>query len=365
MIGIDAGNRFDRPPTGVAVYARNLTSHLARAHPQRQFAWFLRSNRFFRSFGSSLPPNVRRRLLEGPAIRLARRRLQLFHGLNQRLPAGLRAPAVVTFHDLFAMTGDFSTAEFRERFAKLARETAERADRIIAVSAHTADQVVGLLGIPRSRVEVVHHGAEALHVPAPSLRKAMLSRLGVSRPFVLHVGTLQVRKNIERIVAAFEAAGGSAELVLAGSLGYGAEAILDRIARSRARSRIKHVGHVNDEVRASLFSSAEALLFPSLEEGFGLPVVEAFTVGLPVIGSNVSAVPEVAGDAALLVDPLDTDEIAGALERVLADQSLRDELSRKGRERSGRFTWERCADETWRVYESCMRGRPEAEASRC
>lgn len=356
MIGIDAGNCFDRPPTGVAVYARNLTHQLARAQPRQRFGWFLRSNRYFRSFGSRLPPNARRRLLEWPSIRLTARRLQLFHGLNQRLPGGIEVPKVVTYHDLFAMTGAYSTAEFRARFAGLARETARRADRIIAVSAHTADQVARRLGFPRSRITVVHHGVEPLEVPRPSRLEALLGRLGVSPPFVLHVGTLQVRKNIERVVAAFEAAGQSAQLVLAGSLGYGAGGIVARVESSSARERIRLVGHVDDDARASLYAAAEVLLFPSLEEGFGLPVVEAFSVGLPVIGSNLSAVPEVAGDAAVLVDPFDTDEIAGALNRVLGDRGLRADLRQKGMERSRQFSWERCAAETWRVYESCAEG---------
>ncbi len=355
MIGIDAGNCFDRPPTGVAVYARNLTAHLARAHPEQDFAWFFRSNRYFRSFGSRLPPNARRRLLENPVIRRTSRRLRLFHGLNQRLPVVPRVPKVVTFHDLFAITGEFSTREYRERSARIARETAATADHIIAVSQHTAKQVASNLDFPHSQISVVHHGIDPLDVPPPARQDAILRELNVSRPFILQVGTLQVRKNVERSVAAFEAAGGSCEFVLAGSLGYGAEEILDRIERSPSRPRIRLVGHVNDDARASLYAGAEALLFPSLEEGFGLPVGEAFSVGLPVIGSSRSAIPEVAGDAAVLVDPLDTDAIAGALERVLGDSALRDDLRRKGRARSAEFSWERCAAETWSVYASCWK----------
>lgn len=351
MIGIDAGNWLDRPPTGVAVYARNLIWQLAQLHPEERFGWFFRSNRYFRSLGRPLPGNARRRLLEQPVLPLWSGRLRLFHGLNQRLPDRIRAPRVATFHDLFAMTGEYSTPEFRERFARLARETAGRADHIIAVSSYTAGQISAKLGFPESRMTVVHHGAEPLAVPARERCDAILARLGVSRPFVLHVGTLQVRKNVERVVEALEAAGGSAQLVLAGGAGYGADRVLERIERSKARGRIRLAGHVSDDVRGALYASAEALLFPSLEEGFGLPVVEAFSAGLPVIASNGSAVREVAGDAALLVDPLATDEIAGALARVLGSESLREELRQEGAARAKRFTWERCAAETWQVYQ--------------
>ena len=355
MIGIDAGNWLDRPPTGVAVYARNLIWQLARQRPDERFGWFFRSNRYFRSLGRRLPRNARRRLPEQPLLQVGSRDLKLFHGLNQRLPKGVRVPCVATYHDLFAMTGEYSTAEFRRRFARLARETADRADHIIAVSAYTAEQVASRLGFPRSRITVVHHGAEPLGIPPRARCEAILANLGVSRPFVLHIGTLQVRKNVGRAVEAFEAAGGTADLVLAGGSGFGADRVLERIEHSCARPRIRLAGHVSDDVRACLYASAEVLLFPSLEEGFGLPVVEAFSVGLPVIASNASAVKEVAGNAAVLVDPLSTDEISGALERVLESESLREELRRKGTARARRFTWERCAAETWRVYRRLAR----------
>ena len=354
MIGIDAGNSLDRPPTGVAVYARNLLAELARAHPDERFAWFYRSNRYLRSIGGRLPPNARRRLLEDSVLFLSAQGLSLFHGLNQRLPARLRVPRVATFHDLFAMTGEYSTPQFRQRFAQLARETAERADHIIAVSQHTAALVADELAFPREAISVVHHGVETLETPGPESRRSVLRDLGVTRPFVLHVGSLQVRKNIERIVSAFESMGGALDLVLAGAAGFGADRIARRIDASPARARIRMPGHVEDQVRATLYAEAEALVFPSLEEGFGLPVVEAFSAGLPVVASNVSAVAEVAGDAALLVDPLDAEEIAGALERVVSDSALRAELRAKGLDRAKRFSWERCAAETWNVYRSLL-----------
>lgn len=354
MIGIDAGNSLDRPPTGVAVYARNLLAELARAHADERFAWFYRSNRYLRSFRGKRPPNVRRRLLEDSVLFLSAQGLSLFHGLNQRLPRRLRVPSVATFHDLFAMTGEYSTPQFRQRFAHLARETAARADHIVAVSNHTAALVADQLAFPREAITVIHHGVEALDVPAPECRRSVLRDLGVTRPFVLHVGSLQVRKNIERIVSAFESVGESLELVLAGSTGFGSDRIVQRIDESPARSRIRLTGHVGDKARATLYAEAEALVFPSLEEGFGLPVVEAFSAGLPVVASNVSAVAEVAGDAALLVDPLDAEGIAGALERVISDSELRGELRSKGLDRAKRFSWERCAAQTWDVYRSLL-----------
>ncbi|MDE0104938.1 MAG: glycosyltransferase family 1 protein [Bryobacterales bacterium] len=355
-IGIDAGNCFDRPPTGVAVYARNLTTELARSHPNQSFVWHLRSNRYLRSFRARLPSNVTRRLGERFPGHPAVGPVALFHGLNQRLPEAADAPMVATFHDLFAMTGDYSTPGFRERFAKLAVETARRANHIIAISEHTARLVEGLLGFPRANVTVVHHGVEALDAPAPAEERSILEAIDVTPPFVLHMGTIQARKNVGRLVEAFEAAGSGRQLVLAGSTGYGGPDILSRIERSAARSRIRLPGHVGDKVRSCLYRSAECLLFPSLDEGFGLPVVEAMASGLPVITSDTSALPEVAGDAGLLVDPLSVDAIADGLARVLASPDLRAELAAKGLMRATAFTWRRCADQTWNAYQRLLAG---------
>ncbi len=353
-IGLDAGNCFDRPPTGVAVYARNLTAELADLRPDQRFVWHLRSNRYLRSFRTRLPRNARRRLAESLPWHPSVGRVALFHGLNQRLPPGPLPLSVATFHDLFAMSGGYATAEFRSRFTRLAEETAIRANHIIAISAHTARLVTEQLCYPRECVTVVHHGVETLETPDGRLVQRVLEDLGVSRPFVLHVGTLQARKNIGRLVAAFEAAGQGRQLVLAGSLGYGAREIVERIEASPARSRVRMVGHVADTARACLYRSAEALLFPSLDEGFGLPAIEAMACGLPVVTSTAGALPEVAGDAAILVDPLSVDSIAEGLGRVLASHRLRAALAARGAARAGEFTWKRCAERTWEVYQRLL-----------
>ena len=266
--------------------------------------------------------------------------MDLFHGLNQRLDRRYRR-AVATFHDLFVLTGEYSTPEFRERFAEQARRAAERADLIIAVSASTADQVAGLLNVERARLRVIPHG---VRVPAVSTEIAR-------EPIILFVGAIQKRKNVERLVEAFERTPADWKLVLAGSLGYGADRILERIERSSRRADIRFTGYVSDEELESLYRRASLFAFPSLDEGFGIPVLEAMARGLPVLSSNCSAIPEVAGDAALLVDPQEAEAIAAGLNRLIRDGDLRAELSQRGRERSGNYTWERAVDATWRVYQ--------------
>ena len=352
-IGIDASNHFDRPATGVAVYAKCLANQLAESHPEQRFIWHLRSNRYFRSLRQALPRNVERRLAEEFPCHPAVGKVALFHGLNQRLPIGPRV-SVATFHDLFAMTGEYSTRSFRDRFSRLAVETARRADHIIAISKHTANLVEQRLGYPRSNITVIHHGINALEAPRSAKRMEVLANFDILKPFVLSVGTLQARKNVESLVAAFEAAGAGRRLVLAGGVGYGGAQILQRIRDSPARSRICLLGHVSTLVLASLYREAEVLLFPSLDEGFGLPVVEAMANGLPVITSTTTAMPEVAGSAAVLVEPTRVDAISDGLARVLASQRLQADLRAKGLERAKQFNWRRCAEETWRVYERLL-----------
>ncbi len=351
MIGLDAGHSLDRPPTGIAAYCRNLIHALSANSTDERFRLFYRSNRYFRSFGGPLPENCSRSLLADFTLSRTMRGLRLFHGLNQRLPAGLPCPALATFHDLFVMTAEYSTPEFRERFAVLARETAERADFVIAVSEFTAGQVTELLGVPRERMAIVHHGI----APAPAIsnqrKNALLAQLGIERPFLLNVGAIQKRKNIARIVKAFETLDADVDMVFAGPDGYGANEIASLIAASPARPRIHRIGFVGPDARAALYAGAKALVFASLDEGFGLPVIEAFAAGLPVITSNSSALPEVAGDAALLVNSMDVESIATAMQRIVHDSLLRNSLRNKGTARAGRFTWQRAARETRAVYD--------------
>jgi len=169
------------------------------------------------------------------------------------------------------------------------------------------------------------------------------------------VGALQVRKNIDRLVTAFESLPGKWKLVLAGAAGgYGSRAIVERIETSRARDRIGMTGHISRVGLESLFRRARIFAFPSLDEGFGIPVLEAMAFGVPVITSNRSALPEIAGDAALIVDPANVEEIAGALRRLMDDQNEREELARRGRARAAHFTWTETARQTYAVYTELM-----------
>lgn len=335
-IALDATYSLGEQLTGIGVYSRELMQGLA-ARGDDEWLWCYRSNRFISGRRSPAPPRVRVR----PFFDSWTPSCDVFHGLNQRLPKRTRARGTIaTFHDLFVLTAEYSTSEFRERFAAQARQAASRADLVIAVSAFTGGQVHDLLGVERGRIRVVPHG---VHSPDPALFQAR-------EPVILFTGALQTRKNIARLVEAFEQVPAPWKLVLVGSAGYGAAGILDRIEASPARARIEVTGWVTDEALHRWLARASIFAFPSLDEGFGIPVLEAMAWGIPVVTSNRSALPEVAGDAALLADPLDTDSIAAALRTLVEDESERQRLQAAGRARALQYPWSRAVEETRRVY---------------
>jgi glycosyltransferase involved in cell wall biosynthesis len=347
-IALDATYSLGDALSGVGLYSREILLGLAAAHPETRFHFYYRPHRFLRARSEPLPGNVRRRLLAGP---LGPRRADLFHGLNQRLPDVTAHRSVATFHDLFVLTGEYSTPEFRERFAAQARDAAARASAIIAVSEFTRRQVVSLLGVGADKVRVVHHGTRRL----PGCPVGTTPGAPVREKIVLNVGAIQKRKNIARLVEAFETVDPSWRLVLVGSEGYGAPEILARIERSPARERIAVTGYVSPETLAGWYARAMVFAFPSLDEGFGMPVLEAMGSGIPVLTSNRSALPEVAGDAASLVDPEDNQALAQALRTITGQPELREDLARRGVLRARRFTWEKAVRETWNVYEEVLR----------
>ena len=340
-IALDATYSLGKDLSGVGVYSREILFGLARSFRDEQFLWCYRPHRFFRSFLERVPDNCRRRPLTEDRSTGA----DLFHGLNQRLPRARWRRAVATFHDLFVLTGDYSTSEFRRRFAVQAREAADRADLIIAVSEFTARQVADLLAVERSRIHVIHHG---VRFPVPGSPHVARERI------ILHVGAIQKRKNIRRLVEAFERVGKEWRLLLAGSSGYGAGEILRRIEESPRREDIEVLGHVPDQDLPGLYARASVFAFPSLDEGFGMPVLEAMAAGLPVISSNRSALPEVCGSAALLVDPNEVEALAEALERLTSDEALRCELAERGRVRARLFRWDAAVHRTWEVYRQLL-----------
>jgi glycosyltransferase involved in cell wall biosynthesis len=337
LLGLDATYSLDPEPTGVAVYSREILRGLAsEGRPGPVYAYY-RPHRIVRALRSPSAPGIHRRVL----LDSAAPGVDVFHGLNQRLPPKKKGKFVVTFHDLFVMTDNYSTPEFRERFARLAREAAQRADAIIAVSEFTAGQVRSLLSVS-NRIHVIRHGIHPASL-SPRREKA-----------ILHVGAIQRRKNLVRLIEAFEALPSGWKLVLAGGSGYGVEEVRARVERSPRRADIEIPGYVTPAELEALYARASIFAFPSLGEGFGIPVLEAMVRGIPVVTSDRTATAEVAGDAALKVNPLDSSAIAGALERIIESEELQTKLRDAGIAQAAGFSWSEAVSRTRAVYEGLV-----------
>jgi O-antigen biosynthesis alpha-1,2-mannosyltransferase len=336
-IALDATYSLGDSLSGVGVYSRELLKGLAATDFAEGWDWFYRSQRYWRARLQKHPRNVRvRRLSDTSGDRTA----PLFHGLNQRLPERPFRRQVSTFHDLFVLSGDYSTPEFRERFAAQARAAASASDLIIAVSAFTASQVENYLGVPAARIRVIHHGVlpRPLHPNIPREK------------VILCIGAIQKRKNQIGLVRAFRAAPPDWTLVLAGSEGYEAENALREIANSPVADRIKITGYISDAEIAAWYASASIFAFPSLDEGFGMPVLEAMAAGVPVIAGNRSSLPEICQDAAILIDPTSDEQLAHAIELLANDPDLGQRMIEAGKIHAAKFRWQDAVRKTLAVY---------------
>jgi glycosyltransferase involved in cell wall biosynthesis len=221
----------------------------------------------------------------------------------------------------------------------------DSADRVLVVSEATKQDLMRHCRVDGQKVRVIYNGvSERFHPLTESLDSVRL-RYNLPERFVLFVGTVEPRKNLARLVEAFNRVGRKIahSLVVVGAKGWKTSPIYREIGRSPLRDRIHVTGFVADGDLPAVYNLADAFVYPSLYEGFGIPVVEAMACGTPVVTSDVSALPEVAGDAAVLVDPLDVAQLAEAIERVLHDETLREMLRAKGIERAKRFSWDASA----------------------
>jgi glycosyltransferase involved in cell wall biosynthesis len=275
--------------------------------------------------------------------------LDLFYSPDFVLPPTRRSTrTLLTVHDLsFLRYPEAFVPSLLRYLERVVPRSVARADLVLADSAHTRSDLVSLLGAPPERVQVLYSGVDARFHPGVGERERLGVRYGLDAgPYVLSVGTLQPRKNYVRLMRAFSAMpattqGPKPQLAIAGGRGWLYRDIFAEAEKHGDRVRI--LGFVDDADLPALYRNAALLAFPSLYEGFGLPVLEAMACGTPVVCSNASSLPEVAGDAALLVDPLDVDGWARAIARVLEDADLRRGMIARGLAQAARFTWERAA----------------------
>jgi glycosyltransferase involved in cell wall biosynthesis len=293
-------------------------------------------------------------------------RIDLFHGLDQSgIPFFFKTGrSVVTIHDVIPLVLPWAFPR-RHRWvltAALAR-VRRQADVVIVPSAAAAEDVVRYLNIARQRITVIPMGCDARFKPGMNATRTAQLRRRYALPerYVLFVGTLEPRKNIGLLLQAFsrllaERPQDDVQLVVAGGQGWGDGGATATMEALDIRPRVIFTGFVEDDDLPDLYRGAQMFVYPSLYEGFGLPVVEAMACGTPVITSNRASLPEVAGDAALLIDPTRPDDLAAAMSALMSNAALHDELRRKGLARAEEFTWEAVARKTVEVYRAvCAR----------
>lgn len=378
VVGVDASRSTADQPTGTENYAREILRHLLRLPEAADIEWRL----YFRAGADTLPAELTDRSNVVPVL-LPNRRMWTHRALGpevrRRRPDVLFVPAhvlpfawtrrsmpalVMTIHDLGYR--HFPKAHpWRQRtYLNLTtRWAATRAACLICDSEATRQDLIRFHRTDPGRLHTVHLGWNPPSDPNPACDPGtVLAKFDLQRPFALFVSTLQPRKNAERLIHAYGRLHAREDpgwdLVLAGRIGWLAEPILSAARSSPVAEAIHIPGYVDEEDVVVLRRQARFFCYPSLHEGFGLPILEAQSQGVPVLTSNRSSLPEVAGDAALLVDPENVDEIAQAMLRLSRDEELRAELVAKGHENVKRFSWEKAARETLAVLKRAMNEAP-------
>ncbi len=286
----------------------------------------------------------------------------LFHATDHVLPPLRHTPSVFTVHDLaFLAHPETHLRSNRTYLAAMMPRYVATATVVIADSEATRRDVLARYQVAPDKVRVVPLGVEPTFapVPPPEARALVAARYGLTAPYLLFVGTLEPRKNLRGLVAAYRALlqrhDDAPDLTVAGAEGWRYDDLYRLVQQEGLSARVRFLGRVADADLPALYSAAAAFAYPSLYEGFGLPPLEALACGTPVVCSDRSSLPEVVGDAALLVDPTDAAALARALARLLDDEALRRLLRARGLARAAQFTWARTAAETLAAYEEARR----------
>ena len=367
MIAIDVSAAVHRR-AGLGRYAESLTRALVAAQPDRQMLFYNRERGVGPLVGlEHLPSRTvalgykpwRLLVWLGQLARLGFDRLlpgaQLFHATEHLLLPLRSIPTVLTVHDLiFRHLPTHHKPLNRWYLNRTLPLYCQRASHIIAVSEWTRRDLIAAYGLPSEKITVVHEAAASRFCPQPpQVVAAARARYGLPDRYLLFVGTIEPRKNLERLLTAFEvvhAEGLSEGLVIVGRRGWLYDDFFAALEQSPARDAVIIPGYVPDSDLPGVYSGAQALVLPSLYEGFGLPVLEAMACGTPVVCSNAASIPEIGGDAALYFDPVSMEAVVAAITRVLCDVSLQAEMKTRGLTQAACFSWERAAQETLAVY---------------
>ncbi|EHP84940.1 glycosyltransferase family 4 protein [Methanotorris formicicus] len=368
-IGITS-EQLNRPLTGRGYYIYHLIKILSSNTNKNNYDIYLINYKNTQMF-----PNLKHIILENPFKRITKsyqlwylylplglydisKKVDIVHCINAE-PIYLKPKnikLITTIYDiipyLFPKTYTFSTS-FRFRF--ILPKTLKISNKIITISHHTKQDIIKHFKIPEDKIKVIHLAANENYKPLNEKEiEKIREKYNLNYPFILYVGGLEPKKNISTLLKALyklKKQGIKHKLVITGEKRWKYKSIFETIEKLNLQKDVIFTGYVPDEDLPALYNAADLFVYPSLYEGFGLPPLEAMACGTPVITSSTSSLPEVVGDAGIMVNPYDVDELAKAMYEVLTNDGLREELSKKGLERAKLFSWKKCAEEHLKVYE--------------
>jgi glycosyltransferase involved in cell wall biosynthesis len=371
-IGIDAhaiGSRL----TGNETYIKNLIEALADVDRENSYVLFFTRPDIANEWTDRYP-NFRVHLVRphSPYIRIpfgfplavSRSRADLLH-VQYTAPPWCPKPVVATIHDIsFEHFPEFFTPKERFFFKRTIPYTAHRAVKVLTGSEYSRQDLVRTYPVAPEKIVLTPYGIEGRFQPVsdPAQIEAVRKKYGIQRGYLLTVGNLQPRKNLGRLIKAYTHLRGRPDgmrqqLVIVGKRAWLSHSIFDEARRSSYVEDIIFTDYVSEEDLIALYSGATAFVYPSIFEGFGLPVLEAMACGAPVITSNTSSLPEVVGDAGIMIDPYDEQALVKAIQQVVSDAELRARLSESGLAQARKFSWRKTAELTLAVYEKVVKGR--------
>jgi glycosyltransferase involved in cell wall biosynthesis len=363
-VAIDARKLHD---FGIGTYTRNLLRHLARIDGDSEYVLLCQQSDL--EVGSQLGPNFRTVLEPSPSysIReqfhvpwvLYRERPDVFHAPHYVLPPAAQCRSVVTIHDcIHLMFPQYLRHRAAYAYARLSMWMAvRRSHRILTVSEASKRDIIHFFNVPPEKIVVVYNAIDERFRRAPAEEDVarVRERYQLAQGFVLYVGNIKPHKNLVRLIEAYDMLRhrgfDDLKLLIIGDEISKLPALRRAVHKHKLHKHVRFLGYLPDETLAVLYRLAELFVFPSLYEGFGLPPLEAMACGTPVVTSNVSSLPEVTGDAAVLVDPYEVESIAEGMERVLTNPALSAELRTKGMARAREFSWERSVARTRELYQ--------------
>ena len=350
------GDKLD----GIGVYTKHLYDEIAKHNPKVLPFNFLGPRQTLKQLfkNTSMQPATLYSNLLPMSFNVHGRmeqQVDVFHCTDYRIPRLKQTPVVATLHDAIMLKNPELASSFRKIKNHILKRSALASDHTITVSHTMVQDIVDYWNIQPEDISVVYNGIDDVWYETVSqeMVQKVLEKYSISKPFILSVGTLQPRKNIRRLVQAYKKLPANVrseyQLVVVGKKGWDCDDIITDLKQLEEKNEGKWLQYVEFEDLRALYQAATVFAFPSLAEGFGFPVIESFASGTPVLASNTTSIPEIADNAALLVDPESINELSDGLLSLLENDSLRQNYAQKGIVRAKDFSWHKCADETLKV----------------